>query len=499
MWLIFCIDAAVVGTLIGVYKRRGLEATLPYFAFIVTLLPEECRVPIPGVFDLYGHRLALILLAIFFLSSGKRVSNPVLPLRRLIVLHVAWVLLSTLTSIVPLTSTKQLLAQVLEYYLVYYIFLKTVRNIRTVWKTAFAVVLAMGVASAFGLIEIYKGWSVLSIFPLELQQTYGTGDALYSELIDRGIRVRSTFPHPILFGGALSMTIPLALYLLTTARSKAQKVVLNVCALLMFWNLYKTSSRGPWLASILAMSILMATAKAKIRKRIIVAAVLAGGVMLLRPGVAATLWNTYRATLDPRTQMGASYGYRSALFNTVTETLNHDPLRAIVGFGLGSFREKGLVIVLPHIETHRWYTCDSSWVLFMYETGYVGFIILAALLWKPAFIALRSYRTLPRSDRHFSIVCFSSFVSFFFVMLSVAMYGWGQNGYMLWLLTAMTVSYSRLKRSEQQRRVQPSARIAKTIEELECSVRPSLVSALPEVRGYPGRSIQSSLYSNIRS
>ena len=264
MLLILVIDLIVVLGLFNVGRRRGLEAALPYFVFIVTLLPEECRIRWPGLFDLYTHRLALIVLAILFFSSPKRSEVRILPFKNLIFLHIGWALVSTLASIVILTSFKQLLAQVLEYYLLYYIILKTVRDVRTIYRTIYAMIAAMGVCSIFALLEIYGHWSVLSIFPLELQLTYGTGDVLYSEMFDRGIRARSTFPHPILFGGALAMVIPLAFYLLTTSgKSWSRRFFLNISLLLMFWSLYKTSSRGPWLATILAMVILTVAAESR--------------------------------------------------------------------------------------------------------------------------------------------------------------------------------------------------------------------------------------------
>jgi hypothetical protein len=452
MFLIIAINAIVVITLVRVARRHSVEHALPYFVFFVTLLPEECRIKLPDLFDLYTHRLALFVLAILFFKTKKKRLIRTLPLKNLIVLHIGWILLSTLASIVIMTSVKQLLAQVLEYYLVYYICLKTITDVRTIARIAFAMIVAICVACCLGLLEIYQGWSVLSVFPAELQQTYGTGDPLYTELMDRGIRVRSIFPHPILFGGAISMMIPIALYLVTTTKSRFQKMFLYISLILMFWNLYKTGSRGPWLATCLSLSLLLLAAKPKVRNRVLAAALLAFAILIIRPGVTETIWNNYLATLDPETSMGASFQYRPALLHAVTQSLVENPARALLGFGLGSFREKGLVIVLPRIETHRWYTCDSSWILFMYETGYVGFLILAALLFRPAIIALQGYWKLPSADRDFSLICFSSFASFFFVMISVAMYGWGQNGYMLWMHIAMTISYVGLKKNEQSRR-----------------------------------------------
>lgn len=453
MLLICAIDLIVVITLVVLANRRGLEHALPPFVFFVTLLPEECRIPLPGLFDLYTHRLALIVLAILFFTGKKKGLAGPLPLKNLILLHAGWLLLSTAVSIAFMTSVKQLIAQVIEYYAVYYIFVKSISDVRTIVKIAFAMTAAICVACICGFPEIHNGWSVLSLFPAELRQTYGNSDGLYAELTDRGIRMRSTFPHPILFGGAISMTIPLALYLLTAVKSRFQKGFLYFSLLMMFWCIYKTTSRGPWLATVLSLGLLIVAGKGKLRKQIVALVILVVLALLARPGVADTIWNTYLATMSTETQMGASFEYRPALFRTVNKSLRDQPLRGVLGFGLGSFRQAGLIIELPSldIETHRWYTCDSAWILFAYESGYVGFLIIAALLFKPVIMTFRSYRKLPKRDRNFSAVCLSCFVSFFFVMVSVAVYGWGQSGFMLWTMIALTVSYSGLKRQEQLR------------------------------------------------
>ncbi len=453
MFLILAINIVVVVVLVSVIQRKGLERALPYFVFAVTLLPEECRIELPGLFDLYTHRLALIVLAIFFLVSRKKKKRAAsLPLKNLILAHIGWVLASTLFSIVFVTSVKQLIAQVLEYYLLYYIILKSVTDVRTIVRISYAMVAAIGVSCIFGLFEAYAHWSVLSIFPAEVQLSYGTGDPLYMEMMDRGVRVRSTFPHPILFGDAIAMTIPLAFYLLTMAcKRRLDKIILNAALILMFWNLYKTSSRGPWLATALALTILAFTAKAKIRQRIAAIAIVAITILIIRPGVADTLWNTYRATFNPEVQMGASFYYRSALLRTVTNTLAAEPARAVLGYGLGSFRENGLVIELPRIETHRWYTCDSSWILFLYETGYGGLVILATLLLKPAAMSLNNLRWLTVPDKQLSLAFFSSFAAFYVAMISVAIYGWGQNGNMLWTVIGCSIAYEGLKRDARRR------------------------------------------------
>jgi hypothetical protein len=309
-------------------------------------------------------------------------------------------------------------------------------------------VAAMAVCSAFAVLEIYARWSVLSIFPANLQLTYGTGNTLYAELFDRGLRARATFPHPIHFGAALAMMLPVALYLTISSKTLWQRIFLNSSLLLMLWALYKTGSRGPWLAAACAFGILTLAAGRKVRKRVLAVGVLACGVLLLRPGIVETLSNMYTATMDPNTMMGSSFEYRPILFRTVMKALDNDPLRAVIGYGLGSFRDKGLILEIPGIETHRWYTCDSTWILFWYETGYIGLLMLGTLLWAPAFRLLHAFRSFPKSDRYFCLVLFSSLVAFYMVMLSVAIYGWGQAGYMLWIMISLSITYPILKREE---------------------------------------------------
>lgn len=465
MLIIFLVNIIVVAVLVGIANRRGVEAALPFFAFAVTLVPEECRIPVPGL-SLYTHRLALIVLAILFFRARARTRLRTLPLKRLIILHVVWAAASTLASIVLVTSFKQLLAQVVEYYLLYYIFVKTITDVRTISKICYAMIVAMAVCSVFGLLEIYQHWSVLSLFPAEFQVNYGTKSVFYSEMFDRGIRARSTFAHPILFGAALAMVIPLVFYQLTAAGKKwSRKIFLYLALFLMFLALFKTSSRGPWLATGFALCMLTAAAESRIRKRVIGLGVLACLVLVLRPGIAETLVNMYNATFDPSSMMGSSLEYRPVLYRTVRETLSDDPIRAIVGFGLGAFREKGLVLKMPGIPAHRWFTCDSSWVLIWYETGYVGLLILGALLLRPAFLVVRDLRHLRKRDRYVSLVLLSSLTTFYIVMISVAIYGWGQNGHMMWTMIALSITYTRLKKDELRR--EKTAPGANALTELE--------------------------------
>ena len=441
MVLILFIDFVVVISLI-VASRRRLEDALPLFCFLLILMPFESRIVVPGAFDVSTERVALVTLLALFCARRQQAGRKSIPLKGLIFLHIGWALCSTFYSLSVATSTKQLIAQVLEYYLLYYILLRVISEVQTVYKIVYAMMIAMGVCCIFGLVEAYASWSILSIFPSKLWITYGRADPLYIEW-GRGLRIRSTFPHPILFGDALAMSIPLTLYLLSIWKRRWQRIALWVTVLLMFWGVYKTSSRGPWIAVGTSCVLLYILVNNRVRKYLTVVVLLSVIVLATRPGIRQTIVNLYESTLDSGSPIGSSYEYRHALWEAVTNAVAKEPGRALLGYGLGTFRELGLKINFLH-SVQRWYTCDNNWASFLYETGYVGLLIIGVLLFKPLLMTLRSYQRLPRPEKYFSGVVFITLAAFYFMLLSVAGYSWGQQGFMGWILISLSIVYPRL-------------------------------------------------------
>jgi hypothetical protein len=162
--------------------------------------------------------------------------------------------------------------------------------------------------------------------------------------------------------------------------------------------------------------------------------------LLARPGIWQTIANLYQETQDSASIVGASYQYRPALNRAVKGAVASQPGRTLLGYGLGTFRELGLDIDFQG-EVHRWYTCDDNWALFLYETGYGGLLIISILLLTPLLMTIRSYRHLPRPEKYFSGVLFIVLAAFYFLLLSVAGYSWGQQGFIAWILIALSVVY----------------------------------------------------------
>jgi hypothetical protein len=441
MILILLINLVVIASLISRGGRR-LEVALPLFCFYLVLIPIESKIVIPGLFDLSTERIAMITMLTLFFMQRPRGYRGLAPMKHLMWLHIAWAISSTVYSISVVTSVKQLIGQVVEYYLLYFLLLRTISSVETVYKIVYSMMLAMSVCCVFGVIEAYARWSILSIFPSNLWIFYGGPGPLFIEW-GRGLRIRSTFPHPILFGDALAMSIPLTLFLLSSPKMRSRKYLLWVSLILMLWAIYKTSSRGPWLAVGLSSLLLFILVHNKVRKYLTILVVLSMVVLIARPGIWETVTNLYEATQDSTNPSGASYEYRNALTNAITGAVRKDVTRSLLGYGLGTFREKGLDIdFLGGIR--RWYTCDDNWALFLYETGYIGLVIVTMLLAIPVLASLRGYVRLPRPQRYFSGALFIVLLGFSFDLLSVAAYGWGQQAFMAWIFMALAIAYPKL-------------------------------------------------------
>lgn len=449
MLFIAFLDIVVVSTLLLVTTRKGLAAALPYFTFFVITIPDQSQFDLGGLFDLTTRRLAIVILLVLYLLHPEKTPREKTPLKYLMLSSIAVTGISTAMSLQFTTSLKQLLAQCVEYYIVYYIVVHVVSSIETLRKIATAFVAAIAVCCVFGIAEIYLHWSVISLFPSQFWDTYTAAHSAIYVAQDRGLRVKSTFPHPILFGDAIAMTLPVALYLLGTRQARFRKHFAWLAVLLMVWNLYKTGSRGSWLAAAIALFLSFFFMQGRVKRFISVCVLLAASVVAVRPGVWESLSNMYIATFDPNNPLGMSYDYRFALAGAIQDANQASPERWLFGYGLGTFRTVGLIVNFrdtQHTTSYRWYTCDSSWLLFLYEIGYAGLAVMALLLGKAGRVALRGSLNKSNPYRTLSAALLISMLSFYFSMFSVAAYAWGQPGQMLWILIALAVCCERLRR-----------------------------------------------------
>jgi len=449
MALVIILDVLVVLWLIGAALKNGYEAVLPLAAGLLIVFPSASRIPLPGLFDLTTQRVIVITLAGLYLALGRHIeqgSAAPVPLRWILFTLVSWMLLSSATSVVPTISFKTSLSQYCDYCLVYFIFTRSLRTSQATVKVLGGMVGGVVVCAFFGIIETYWNWKVTSLFPVVASR--------FSDLesVDiRGVRMQSTFDHSILFGAALAMAIPMVLYLLTAATNATRRAYLWSALLLMMLCIYKTNSRGPWLALLISVALLLLIGSGKLRSLILVIASVACLVLVVRPGVRHSILDLYGATLDTDSPQGESYQWRYVLYHVARAELSKDLGRSIWGFGPESFYYLGLTtdtVVDGQVHTVKVESCDSAIVELMMDTGYVGLCLVMLLLLKAAFVSLKTYVVSREPTRPVTLVAFVNLCAFCFLMTNVELFGWGQQSYMLWIVIAIGMTYSSLGQTE---------------------------------------------------
>lgn len=445
MTLVLIIDAVVILLILGCAYRKGLERTLPLIAFLLMLFPYESQITLTGYFDLTTQRLIVMLTFLIYLFSSEIKDKRKLPLKYTILALMAWMLIAAANSVVLVTSIKAVISDFLDFFLIYYIFAKSISRTETVRKIMYGFVGAITVCSVFGIPEIYSdsGWTVMNWFP----QVYHRFEDLNGSAGDRGERVLTTFGHPILYGAALAMAIPMALYLISISKSIWQKVFLWTATMLMIFNLYKTTSRGPWMAAAISMTVVLLSGGKQMRRYVMIIGALTVLVLIARPGIWETISNLYTLTLSSDSIQGASYQWRYALYDLAFQHLNHDFWRALWGYGPESFYFLGWqAVFLGSIVTFK--SCDSSVAALMIETGYIGFVLAISVFVIAALKALRYSLKIPKPDNLPCVVLFVNLCAFIFQMTNVDILGWGQQTYMIWIIVAMAMIYPSLAENE---------------------------------------------------
>ncbi|HWA96039.1 MAG TPA: O-antigen ligase family protein [Terracidiphilus sp.] len=453
MAFVIILDIFVVGLLYVAGVTRGFERALPVATFLLILFPNESQIPIPGFLDITTQRLIVFTLIALYFQFGRSPEDggPVnkLPIAGLLILQIIWMVVATVNSVVFTVSLKSTLSQLLDFFTVFYLYAKGVRSTDTIHRILRGFVGAMLFLSVFAFIEYYFDWSLLSLFPV-----VGHRFNVNSDIYDRIDRVRTTFGHPILFGGALAMAIPAALYLIRISKSKAGQIGFSLGIGLMFWAIYKTDSRGPWLALLLSCVAMVFFGGKQLRKYLLIIALVVATTLVVRPGIYTSLENMYVATKDPDSPMGSSYQWRYTLYDLVKAQLGKNPARAVWGYGPESFYYLGLTTDFyldGEVRTVKVESCDSSVAALMMETGYLGFAITALLLLAPLWIAIRGYFAASEDRKPLLVLFICNMGAYFFLMTNVAIYGWGQQTYILWVILAMASIYPTVVKAEAAR------------------------------------------------
>lgn len=301
---------------------------------------------------------------------------PRLPLLGAWLLYLGATALSTMVSIEPMRSVLFSISLIVEQLLLFYIFARQASE--PGFDRAFlTTVLAATIAVATG--ALYE--SLTQHNPIFLIYPWETVDYRMGLL-----RVRSTFFHPIALGTFVTLALPFLVVDAGTSRG-IRRVVAAAAVALALVTSFLTFSRGPWLAQLLGLGLLVAWwtrgRPARVTAVVTLLAVVAG-VALVLATTLAPIGEAVRVVLDPnRVSQGglseaSSEYYRIALFEAVFDRLSR--AEWLYGLGPGTF-------YLADVEStyaghqHVLTAPDSQLAKLLLEQGLLGtasFLVLMA-------------------------------------------------------------------------------------------------------------------------
>jgi len=266
---------------------------------------------------------------------------------------------------------------------------ETVNSLERLEKIIFFISITGGIAGLIGIIEIFlihygdlishsltsmfnPFWRVLNYFVAKLATSVILPDFFVNHLpntqfVNISLRASSTFTNPLIFAYFLILVMPFSAYGLFHSTIKKIKLVSFICLIMMIGGIASSYSRGPYLATVLAVIILMFYSRGTAYKLL---GLSFGSLILLAmvsPGVFQRFL-TIGSTTD--TSINLRYDIWRASLNTI---------KAHPFFGLGTGVENMRQVLENQYCIHQPHAHNLFLEIFV-EGGIFGFAIFAALL-----------------------------------------------------------------------------------------------------------------------
>ena len=369
------------------------------------------------IFAVWGVKMAI--------NKGSKIKTPFIPF---MIAFAVFSLFSVIFSVDLRTSSLRYLSVITEYFLLYLVIATSLKDEETINNVLFTLVLAVGVIAIIGVIEKRTGWSPVDYLPRPSREI----------LFYQGQEgVISTTPGPIALGTVMVMAWPFALVVACHARSIFKRYTAWVLLPVMMLCLYYSSKRGPWLAGLITIFI-MVTGSKRMRKKLGVLIFMGLLLISLRPGVIKTISAIGKDSVDPNSVLYSSYIYRFDLLRVVIHAISVHPLRTLFGFGSGA--SDSLKLVGQHIEkVYIFSDIVSSYIGFLLNTGVLGLFCMAALLIRISLYIWKGYKLAEGFQKKVLLASFSSIIAFLFQMINAPVYGWRQTGWLFWIVVGIAV------------------------------------------------------------
>ena len=442
----------VCGTAIVKKGLKDMVSTLPVITAMIILMPIRAKINL-GFIDLNMQRLfVLLLILLYLLYTQTEENNSIIkswldvPFIYLIILNIIILCISTIFSVNFMVSLKNILMSTAEFFIIYIIFCRLINTPEDVEKIFQSIYISVIILAVFAVIESYTEWNPVTYLPSDGGRFGDNGID-----IDRGFRPKGVFPASQLLGMTMVLGMTFSCSILACEENLSWKTnIVWMFLPVMGLSLYKTISRGPWVAILVSYFLLFIVSSNKIRKTILIFGGFTGLFIMTNNGVYETIHRIVVQSFDTNTNIGASYEYRNALMDVAIEALSKNSLRTFFGYGPETFFYLNLQRDFLGMH-YTFLSCDSSWIQSAIETGLIGFSVLSLLLFSIFLFQIFSIKKLSGKLKNM-MVCIVAFNgSFLFLMSNVAIYGWVQYGHIYWILAALSIMIVKIHDSDENR------------------------------------------------
>lgn len=309
---------SVITGLIMLVAARKTTSPLALYGLLLLAAPGFLYRPIPGFGPIetlisFNHvrlmNLTILLpLAIHLSKAASHVGPKWSTVDRLVLVFVLYLCIRQAIDLSLTQTVRSALTTLIDIWLPYYVFSRTIRSFESLHKVAFAFCLGITLIAAVAWFESLRGWLLYESLRVPLSEPTG---AFYLMRGDGLLRARASAGHPIVLG--YLTVIALGLLVMISAKTKSLRSRLYGCAAILIGGLVFSFSRGPWVGSIVLLIAYIALIPS-LGKKLKWAAVFltAGTVILLTPyGQRAIDYLPFIGTVEAE-----NIEYRSRLLET---------------------------------------------------------------------------------------------------------------------------------------------------------------------------------------
>lgn len=454
LFLLVCL-LALRDSYVPVFTWPNALATL---VVVIWLIPIKLySLPIDLGFNLEVYRLLLLVLVLVWVGAavrGRAGVDAVGHGRPLLLLAVSTLATQIaymvgLDSSVLQTEAFKSLSYFLSFLLAFLLIASLVRSVQEVDRFVKVLVFCGTLVAAASLYESRTGYNVF--WQLDRWLPFDR-EPLEVEAIRAGrLRVQASAQHPIAFGAALMMLLPLALYLSQSALGAAARRFWLGCGLVIAIGALTTISR-----TTVVMGLAMLAVALWLRPRMVVRywpvlLVLPVVVHVVSPGVLGGLYKSFFpeqglfSTLNERAGEGGS-----GRFADVAPGLDLWATSPIVGKGLGSQLSTGAstgpTAGFPGLGRQVDIIFDNQYLNTLVSAGALGFVAAIWFIWGAAIKLARAARRTHGPPGELIAACSVGCFGFAASMFLFDAFSFVQSTLVLFMLAALGLRMRQLTR-----------------------------------------------------